>query len=261
MNQSTTKRPPLIEKWTTEDVHQWLMTEVKVHQSCADRFIEEDVSGDCLVSFNKTDILDLEIKHGPAVKIIAYLESLKKGSKHQSEFPEYVEKWTKEQVSQWLVQHVKVYRKYAERLEEEDVSGDCLVCFRKQDLVDLDVKSGPAVKIVSELKQLNQKPEPVLQPILHTVQAEATKPTEPGQALVKEVKQPESHENTKSRRTEMVGNDSQQTRLPIGKASEEGEEVQQQNPHSAGVGKKQTVAVKFMLSFKHHTTSNIISAY
>uniref|UniRef100_A0A3Q0R9H3 Sterile alpha motif domain containing 9 n=1 Tax=Amphilophus citrinellus TaxID=61819 RepID=A0A3Q0R9H3_AMPCI len=209
------------------------MTEVKVHQSCADKFIEEEVSGDCLISFNKTEILDLGIKHGPAVKIAAYLESLRKGSKHQSEFPQYVEKWTKEQVSQWLVQHVKVYSKYGERLQEEDVSGDCLVCFRKQDLVDLDVKSGPAVKILSELKQLNQKPEPTLQPILHTDQREATKPT-------------------------MVEDNSKQTRLPFGKTSEE--EVQQPKLQNTGARKKQSVVVKFLLSFIHRTTSNIMSA-
>ncbi|XP_030582424.1 sterile alpha motif domain-containing protein 9-like [Archocentrus centrarchus] len=230
---------PVAEKWTIEDVHQWLMTEVKVHESCAGRFIEEKVSGDCLVLFNKTDILDLGIKHGPAVKITAYLESLKKGSKHQPEFPEYVEKWTKEKVSQWLVQHVKVNSKYGERLQEEDVSGDCLVCFRKQDLVDLDVQSGPAVKILSELKQLNQKPEPTLQPILHTDQREATKPTDPGQAQAKEINQPEPYENTESKRDEMVEDNSKQTRLPFGKTSEE--EVQQPKLQNTGARKKQTV--------------------
>uniref|UniRef100_A0A8D0CQ32 SAM domain-containing protein n=1 Tax=Sander lucioperca TaxID=283035 RepID=A0A8D0CQ32_SANLU len=108
------------------------------------------------------------IKHGPAVKITSYLESLKKGSQHESQFPAYVKNWTKEQVTQWLLQHVKVYSKYAERLEEEDVSGDCLVCFKKQDFLDLEVKNGPAVKILAELHHLNEKPEPTLQPIVHT---------------------------------------------------------------------------------------------
>ncbi|XP_069576775.1 sterile alpha motif domain-containing protein 9 [Brachyistius frenatus] len=162
MSQSTT------EKWTTEDVHHWLMTEVKVHQSCADIFTEGEVSGDCLVTFKKTDLLDLGIKHGPAVKITSYLDSLKEGSKYKSQFPAYVEKWSKQQVSQWLLQHVKIYNKYAERLQKEDVSGDCLVCFRKQDFLDLDVKSGPAVKIVAQLDQLKTKPVLTLQPTLQT---------------------------------------------------------------------------------------------
>lgn len=255
MNQSTTRKPPLIEKWTTEDVHQWLTTEVKVQQSCADRFTEEEVSGACLVSFDKQDILELGIKHGPAVKITAYLESLKKACKHQSEFPEYVEKWTKEQVSQWLEQHVNVYSKYAERLREEDVSGDCLVCFGKQDLVDLDVKGGPAVRIISALKQLNQKPEPTLQPI--TDQKEAAKPTEPGNAQAKEINRPESYENTESKRDGIVEKDSKQIQLPFDKTSEK-KEIQQPKPQNTGVWNKGTVVVKFLLLFIHHTTSNII---
>uniref|UniRef100_A0A8C9XCQ3 SAM domain-containing protein n=1 Tax=Sander lucioperca TaxID=283035 RepID=A0A8C9XCQ3_SANLU len=97
----------------------------------------------------------------------------------------YVKNWTKEQVTQWLLQHVKVYSKYAERLEEEDVSGDCLVCFKKQDFLDLEVKNGPAVKILAELHHLNEKPEPTLQPIVHTStdQTEAPNPTQPELSL------------------------------------------------------------------------------
>ncbi|XP_053179068.1 sterile alpha motif domain-containing protein 9-like [Scomber japonicus] len=189
MKRSTTKPPPDIEKWTKEDVHQWLMTQVKVHESCADRFFEEEVSGDDLCHFKKTDIVDLGIKHGPAVKITSYLERLKEGSQHASQFPAYVENWTKEQVNQWLLQHVKTYRKYAERLQEEDVSGDCLVCFKKQDLLDLDVKSGPAVKILAKLHLLNEKPEPTLQPIPHTStdQQATPKPIKPEESLAKAI--------------------------------------------------------------------------
>uniref|UniRef100_A0A3B4GQE5 SAM domain-containing protein n=1 Tax=Pundamilia nyererei TaxID=303518 RepID=A0A3B4GQE5_9CICH len=175
--------------------------------------------------------------------------------KHQSEFPEYVEKWTKEEVSQWLVQHVNVYSKYAERLQEEDVSGDCLVCFRKQDLVDLDVKGGPAVRIISALKQLNQKPEPTLQPI--TDQKEAAKPTEPGNAQAKEINRPESYENTESKRDGIVEKDSKQIQFPFGKTSEK-KEIQQPKPQNTGVWNKGTVVVKFLLLFIHHITSNII---
>uniref|UniRef100_A0A3Q3FT81 Pyrin domain-containing protein n=1 Tax=Labrus bergylta TaxID=56723 RepID=A0A3Q3FT81_9LABR len=94
-------------------------------------------------------------------------------------FPAYVENWTKEQVHQWLLQHVNVYSKYAIRLQEEDVSGDCLVCFKKQDLLDLEVKSGPAVKILSNLRQLSKDQEPTLQPIPHNEQKEAPNPIQP----------------------------------------------------------------------------------
>ncbi|KAL4000126.1 small subunit ribosomal protein S11e [Sarotherodon galilaeus] len=165
--------------------------------------------------------------------------------KHQSEFPEYVEKWTKEQVSQWLVQHVNVYSKYAERFQEEDVSGDCLVCFRKQDLVDLGVKGGPAVRIISALKQLNQKPEPTLQPI--TDQKEAAKPTEPGNAQAKEINRPESYENTESKRDGTVEKDSKQIQLPFDKTSEK-EEIRQPKPQNTGVRNKGTVLMQMTLS-------------
>lgn len=158
---------PTIKTWTTEDVHHWLVTEVKVHQSCADRFTEEEVSGEILVDYEKKDILDLGVKHGPAVKITSHLKRLKKGSQqHESQFPTDVEKWTKEQVNQWLLQHVKVDGKKAERFLEEDVSGDCLVCFRKQDFLDLELKKGPAGKILKELDRLKNKRGSTVCPLL-----------------------------------------------------------------------------------------------
>ncbi|XP_054891613.1 sterile alpha motif domain-containing protein 9 [Poeciliopsis prolifica] len=155
-----------IEAWSQEDVHRWLIKEVKVSQSCADTFLKEEVSGEYLVHFGKTDILELGLKHGPAVKISCYVASLIEGSGHKSEYPAYVSTWTKEQVSQWFLQHVKLYRKYVEQLLEEDVSGDCLVCFKKQDFLDLNIKAGPAVKILAELKKLNDRPEPSLEPLM-----------------------------------------------------------------------------------------------
>ncbi|XP_018531803.1 sterile alpha motif domain-containing protein 9 [Lates calcarifer] len=206
MSQPTPEPQLSIEKWTTEDVHQWLMTEVKVHQSCADRFIEEEVLGEYLVLFKKKDILDLGIKCGPAVKITSYLERLKDGSQHESQFPAYVENWTKEQVNQWLLQHVKIRGKYAEQLHDEDVSGDCLVYFSKQDFLDLDIKSGPAVKILAELHQLNKKPEPTLHPTLHTTtDQKEPKPIQPELSLnqAKETKQQESNDKTDSQTDEM----------------------------------------------------------
>ncbi|XP_067452179.1 sterile alpha motif domain-containing protein 9-like [Thunnus thynnus] len=247
MKRSTTKPPPEIEKWKKEDVHLWLMTQVKVHELCADRFIEEEVSGDILVVFEKTDILDLGIKHGPAVKITSYLERLKEGSKHESQFPAYVENWTKEQVNQWLQQHVKTYSKYAERLQEEDVSGDCIVCFKKQDFLDLDLKSGPAVKILAELRQLNEKPEPTLQPIPHTsTEQKATpKPIQPKPSLPQAIatQQAESYDNTESKIDEMVGKKPENVHLPFERTSEK-EEIQQPKAQNLGAKRKETVVTR-----------------
>ncbi|TMS20045.1 Sterile alpha motif domain-containing protein 9 [Larimichthys crocea] len=237
MKRSTTKPPPF-EKWTKEDVHRWLVTEVKVHQTCADKFSEEEVLGDYLVAFEKRDILDLGIKHGPAVKITSALKSLKEGSVLESEFPAYVENWTKEQVAQWLLQHVNVYSRYAERLQEEDVSGDCLVWFRKQDFLDLDIKSGPAVKILAELRQLNKKPEPTLQPILHTGtdQKEDPKPTQCEQSLMTATIQPESKTEKK------VENESEKVLQPFDKGGKE--EIQPAKTQNLGARRKETVRLR-----------------
>ncbi|KAI3369136.1 hypothetical protein L3Q82_026102 [Scortum barcoo] len=229
----STEAPPEIETWTKEDFHRWLMTEVKVHETCADIFLEEEVSGDSIVVFEKTDILDLGIKHGPAVKITSYIESLKTRSQHESQFPAYVENWTKEQVNQWLLQHVNVFDKYAKQLQEEDVSGDCLVCFKKQDFLDLEVKSGPAVKILSELRKLNKKPEPTLKPIVHTStgQKEDPKLTQPELAQATGTKQTGSLNKTESKTDKMVGKDLEKAQQPFRKASET-EEVQQPKPQN-----------------------------
>ncbi|XP_040896301.1 sterile alpha motif domain-containing protein 9-like [Toxotes jaculatrix] len=236
MSQSTPELPPLIEKWTTAAVHQWLLSQVKVHQSWADIFTEEEVSGEYLVLFEKKDMLDLGIKHGPAVKITSFLQRLKEGSHHKAQFPGYVEKWTKEQVNQWLLQHLKMYGKYTEQLLDEDVSGDCLVCFSKQDFLDLDIKSGPAVKILAELRQLNKKPEPTLTPTPHTStgRREAPKPVQVGQSLAqaKDTKQPESSDKTQSKTEEMEGNESAKAQLSNRKASER-EDSPQPEPHGS----------------------------
>lgn len=220
------------------------MTEVKVNKTCADIFCEEEVSGDILVDFEKKDILDLRLKHGPAVKITSYLKGLKEGSRHESQFPEYVENWSKEQVSQWLLQHVNIYSKYAERLLEEDVSGDCLVCFKEQDLLDLEVKKGPAKKILIELGRLNEKPEPTLQPIplTSTDVEEAPKRLPPEQCLAQgtATTQPESCNKTESKTEVIVENEKAQETF---KKVSETKEVQRSKPQNLGARRKETVVV------------------
>lgn len=141
MSLSSSGPPPRIEDWTREDVRHWLISEVKVNQTCADKFFNEDVSGDFLVEFTKKEILDLDIKHGPAVKITHYLKQLKKEPTHNPQYPAYVQTWTKEQVNQWLLQHVKLYGKFTQQLLDEEVSGECLICFEKQDFKDRSLSS------------------------------------------------------------------------------------------------------------------------
>ncbi|XP_056133732.1 sterile alpha motif domain-containing protein 9 [Lampris incognitus] len=210
----STRKP--VKDWTIEEVHQWLMTEVKVHQTDADKIRDEEISGEYLVLFQKKDILDLDIKCGPAVKITFHLEKLKQGSKHKPQFPDYVEKWTKEQVCQWLLQHVNIYSKYAECFQKEDVSGDCLVCFEKKDLLDLGVKSGPAMKILDDLRKLNSKPEPVLQKSANQEGPQKALKCDPSpsQALTSRQPQPVA-------RAEVIQPESKKVQLPMEKSPQE----------------------------------------
>ncbi|XP_056271076.1 sterile alpha motif domain-containing protein 9-like [Pseudoliparis swirei] len=244
--------PTSVGKWTKEDVRLWLMTVVKVHETYANIFFEEEVSGDMLVYFEKKDILDLGIHHGPAVKITSYLESLKEGSEYESQFPAYVKNWTKEQVNQWLQQHLRVYIKYAERLQEEDVSGDCIVCFKKQDFLDLALKNGPAVKILAELRQLKMKPEPTLQPVLHnsTDPRESPKPTQPELVLSQDIaiKQPDSCHEIESKTDNILVKESEKVQLPFQKVSEK-EGIYQ--PQYLGARRKGAIMVKSVLEYIH----------
>uniref|UniRef100_A0A8C2BYW7 SAM domain-containing protein n=1 Tax=Cyprinus carpio TaxID=7962 RepID=A0A8C2BYW7_CYPCA len=66
-----------IDDWTKEDVHQWLINVVKIPQNYADILYNEDVSGACLLSFDKKDLIDLGWKHGPAVQVFKKVSELK----------------------------------------------------------------------------------------------------------------------------------------------------------------------------------------
>lgn len=235
MKRSGTNPTSVAQKWTKEDVHRWLTTEVKVQEAVADTFLEEEVSGEILVDFKKTDILDMGIKHGPAVKITSHLERLREPSQQETLFPAYLENWRKEQVKQWFVQHVRLYSKYAERLHQEDVSGDCLVCFKKQDLLDLDIKHGPAAKILAELYRLKEKPEPKLEPQSSTELKEGPKPQQPNSPSKAEA--------------EMMENKSGIGQMAFGKSSEK--EIQPLKPQKLGARRKETAVVGFSLVLYH----------
>ncbi|CAL8261882.1 unnamed protein product [Arctogadus glacialis] len=168
MDDPVTELEPEIEKWTKEEVCQWLTTRVKVSPTVAHRFFEGEVLGEYIKFFDKGDILDLTEEHGTAVKITAHLELLKQGHTFQSPCPEYVERWSREQVYQWITEYAQIDGKHADQLREGHVSGDCLVCFQKQDFLDLKVPTGPAVKILAMLRGLKNNPEPVLNAAVNT---------------------------------------------------------------------------------------------
>ncbi|KAL4604998.1 sterile alpha motif domain-containing protein 9-like [Arapaima gigas] len=68
--------------------------------------------------------------------------------------PADIEVWTKEDVRQWLLNDLKVPKEHADRLYDEETSGASLVCFEKQDLLDLGVKQGPAIQIIKNVRRL-----------------------------------------------------------------------------------------------------------
>ncbi|XP_067220244.1 sterile alpha motif domain-containing protein 9-like [Chanodichthys erythropterus] len=75
----------------------------------------------------------------------------------QIELPLRVEEWTREQVYYWLTAVTQVNKIYADKLYEEEVSGEELVCYELKHLLGLGIKHGPAVKIITRLEKLKIK--------------------------------------------------------------------------------------------------------
>lgn len=74
----------------------------------------------------------------------------------QITLPHQVEDWTKEHVHYCLIEVLKVDKKYADKLYDEEVSGEALLCYQASDLHYLGIKHGPAVMIINRLKELKQ---------------------------------------------------------------------------------------------------------
>ncbi|XP_056116278.1 sterile alpha motif domain-containing protein 9 [Rhinichthys klamathensis goyatoka] len=75
----------------------------------------------------------------------------------QIELPRRVEEWTRDQVYYWLTELIQVNKIHADKLYEEEVSGEELVCYQLKHLQDLGIKHGPAVKIITRLEKLKMK--------------------------------------------------------------------------------------------------------
>ncbi|XP_043923575.1 sterile alpha motif domain-containing protein 9-like [Protopterus annectens] len=67
---------------------------------------------------------------------------------NMAEVPTFIGEWSKTQLKHWIVDQLKLDQKYADILYSEDVSGSELLCFVKKDLLDIGVKTGPAVTIL-----------------------------------------------------------------------------------------------------------------
>ncbi|XP_019711388.1 sterile alpha motif domain-containing protein 9 isoform X2 [Hippocampus comes] len=149
--------PADVGRWTSADICRWLKCEVRVGATLASKLAKEVECGQFLLTFDKQDILELGIKHGPAVLISRSLERLKKGERGVTPPCGGVETWSARQVFDWLLPQVPSNPQYAKRLLQEDVSGRCLLCFGKKDFVDIGVRTGPAVHILKKVSQLKEE--------------------------------------------------------------------------------------------------------
>ncbi|XP_040923060.1 sterile alpha motif domain-containing protein 9-like [Toxotes jaculatrix] len=74
------KLPPLIEDWTKEHVKDWLISRLRVPAQIAQNLYDQELSGACLVSFEKCDLLELGVPPAPAIQIIRQVERFRRHS-------------------------------------------------------------------------------------------------------------------------------------------------------------------------------------
>lgn len=72
--------PLLMEDWTTEHVRNWLIGTLRLPPLLAKNLYDNEMSGACLVSFERQDLLDLGVPLAPALQIIRQVENFKKHS-------------------------------------------------------------------------------------------------------------------------------------------------------------------------------------
>ncbi|XP_029384070.1 sterile alpha motif domain-containing protein 9-like [Echeneis naucrates] len=78
--ESELKLPPEIKDWTKEHVKHWLIVELRVPQKIANSLFEQELSGACLVSFEKNDLIELGVPPAPAIQIIRQVEKFSRDS-------------------------------------------------------------------------------------------------------------------------------------------------------------------------------------
>ncbi|CAO2602628.1 Sterile alpha motif domain-containing protein 9-like [Lemmus lemmus] len=73
--------------------------------------------------------------------------------------PKLVKDWTKEQVKEWITEHLKIDEKYAQILFKEEVTGMVLQELTEKDLREMGLPRGPALLIKRMYNKLNDSPE------------------------------------------------------------------------------------------------------
>uniref|UniRef100_A0A3Q3L554 SAM domain-containing protein n=1 Tax=Mastacembelus armatus TaxID=205130 RepID=A0A3Q3L554_9TELE len=76
--------PPLIEDWTKEHVKDWLTIRLRVPQKTAQNLYDQELTGACLVSYEKQDLLELGVPPAPAIQIIRQVEKFKSSETTES---------------------------------------------------------------------------------------------------------------------------------------------------------------------------------
>nr|XP_021326961.1 sterile alpha motif domain-containing protein 9-like isoform X2 [Danio rerio] len=150
-----------------------------------------------------------------------------------------VEEWTREQVRYWLTEVIKVDKKYADKLYEEEVSGEELVCYQPKHLQELGIKHGPAVKIITRLEMLKDQQKSHSSDHLLTMNTEASldttvenkdkiltnqtqksKNTDKRKSQITEASRSKSIENVANFGNDLVKNISQNNQMEASKSNE-----------------------------------------
>ncbi|XP_071319421.1 sterile alpha motif domain-containing protein 9-like [Trachinotus anak] len=69
-----------MEDWTKEHVKDWLIIRLRVPQKIAQDLYDQELSGACLVSYEKNDLLELGVPPAPAIQIIGQVERFQRHS-------------------------------------------------------------------------------------------------------------------------------------------------------------------------------------
>uniref|UniRef100_A0A3P9JTQ9 Sterile alpha motif domain containing 9 n=1 Tax=Oryzias latipes TaxID=8090 RepID=A0A3P9JTQ9_ORYLA len=76
----TGQLPLRIEDWTKDHVKAWLVCKLRVSEKVAQNLYDQELSGACLTSFEKDDLLDLGVPRAPALQILREIEKFRRHS-------------------------------------------------------------------------------------------------------------------------------------------------------------------------------------
>ncbi|XP_075067908.1 sterile alpha motif domain-containing protein 9-like [Mixophyes fleayi] len=68
--------PPKVDEWTKDHVKRWVIGQLKLESTVGDILYNQEVTGEILKLLSKKDILEMGIKHGPAVSLAHYIAKM-----------------------------------------------------------------------------------------------------------------------------------------------------------------------------------------